>query len=87
MSRVIFNVIYRIRPRVEAEGHERFPASLTVARGEPRVFEAAWLYRPVTRAFMWCAERIRGVQAGYLGLYLLYLLIALVILLLVAPRV
>jgi hydrogenase-4 component B len=87
MSRVIFNVIYRMRPRVEAHGDERFPERLTVTREEPKVFEPAWLYRPVARAFLWVADGIRAIQAGYLGLYLLYLLIALIVLLLVAPRV
>ena len=60
---------------------------MTVTREEPRVFDPAWLYRPVTRAFLWVADGIRAIQAGYLGLYLLYLLIALIVLLLVAPRV
>ncbi len=87
MTRVIFNVVYRIRPRVEVYGDERFPARMTVARDEANVFEPEWLYRPITRSFLWVAGRIRGIQAGYLGLYLLYLLIALMVVLLVAPRV
>jgi hydrogenase-4 component B len=87
MTRVIFNIVYRIRPRVEAVGDERFPERLVMTRGQPRIFDPAWLYRPVTRAFLWVATRIRGIQAGYLGLYLLYLLLALVVVLLVAPRV
>ena len=87
MTRVIFNVVYRIRPRLQAHGDERFPERLTVAREDPRIFEPQWLYRPVTRSFLWVAERVRGIQAGYLGLYLLYLLIALMVVLVVAPRV
>ena len=87
MTRVIFNVIYRMRPRLEAHGDERFPERLTVTRDEPKIFEPEWLYRPVTRAFLWVAGAIRGIQAGFLGLYLLYVLIALIVLLIVAPRV
>ncbi len=87
MTRVIFNVVYRIRPRIETHGDERFPERLTVARDEPRIYDPRWLYRPVTGSFLWVAEKMRGIQAGYLGLYLLYLLIALMIALLVAPRV
>jgi hypothetical protein len=41
----------------------------------------------VTRPLLWFADRLRYVQAGYLGLYLLYVLAAVVIVLLVAPRV
>ena len=87
MSRVIFNVIYRIRPKVEIEGDKRFPTRITLERDTPRVFEAGWLYRPITRAFLWTADRAKNIQAGYLGLYLLYLLLALIVVLLVAPRV
>jgi formate hydrogenlyase subunit 3/multisubunit Na+/H+ antiporter MnhD subunit len=87
MSRVIFNVIYRIRPEVEAEGDERFPTRMTVIREKPKVFDPSWLYRPITRSFAWLADRVRGIQAGFLGLYLLYLLLALVALLLISPRV
>ena len=87
MTRVIFNVIYRIRPRVQVHGDERFPERLTVARDEAKIFEPDWLYRPITRSFLWISDRMRAIQAGYLGLYLLYLLIALIIVLIVAPRV
>jgi len=87
MARVIFNVVYRVHPQFEAHGDERFPERLTVVRDEPRIFDAGWLYRPITRPFLWIAERLRYVQAGYLGLYLLYLLVAVVVVLLVVPRV
>ncbi len=86
MTRVIFNAVYRIRPRVRIHGDERFPERISLSRDEPRIFDAAWLYRPVISAFMWAAERVRPIQAGYLGLYLLYLALALVALLVVVPR-
>jgi hydrogenase-4 component B len=87
MTRVIFNVVYRIRPRVRTHGDERFPERISLSRDEPRLFDPEWLYRPITRAFTWAGERIRVIQAGYLGLYLFYLMIVLVVLLIVAPRV
>jgi NADH:ubiquinone oxidoreductase subunit 5 (subunit L)/multisubunit Na+/H+ antiporter MnhA subunit len=86
MARVIFNVVYRVRPQLETYGDERFPARLTVVRDDPRIFEPAWLYRPVTRPLLWLADRLRYVQAGYLGLYLLYLLVAVIVVLVVAPH-
>jgi hydrogenase-4 component B len=87
MTRVIFNVVYRIRPQMRIHGDERFPERISVSRDEPRLFDPGWLYRPITRAFTWAAERVRAIQAGYLGLYLLYVMVALVVLLVVAPRV
>jgi hydrogenase-4 component B len=87
MTRVIFNVVYRIRPRIEARGDERFPERLVMSSGKPRIFDPGWLYRPVTASFLWVAGKLQGIQAGYLGLYLLYLLLALIAVLLIAPRV
>jgi hypothetical protein len=55
-------------------------------RAEPRIFDAGWLYRPVTATFIRVAELVRNIQAGPLGLYLLYLLLAFVAVLLIAPR-
>jgi hydrogenase-4 component B len=86
MVRVIFNVVYRVRTRLESHGDQRFPERLSMAHSEPRIFDAAWLYRPITSAFMRSAELVRNIQAGPLGLYLLYLLIAVVAMLLIAPR-
>ncbi len=86
MVRVIFNVVYRVRIQLQTIGDQRFPERLSMMRAEPRIFDAAWLYRPITYAFMRVAGLVRNVQAGPLGLYLLYLLLAFVVLLLVAPR-
>jgi hydrogenase-4 component B len=87
MSRVIFNLVYRMQPTTRTEGDERFPARITVDRDDPRILEPGWLYRPLTRPLLWASDRARRIQAGYLGLYLLYLLLALIVVLLVAPRV
>jgi hypothetical protein len=57
-----------------------------MVHSEPRIFDAAWLYRPVTAAFTRVADLMRNIQAGPLGLYLLYLLVAVVAMLLIAPR-
>jgi formate hydrogenlyase subunit 3/multisubunit Na+/H+ antiporter MnhD subunit len=86
MVRVIFNVVYRVRTEFRQFGDERFPEHLSMVRGEPRIFDPGWLYRPVTRAFSRLAAAASRIQAGPLGLYLLYLLAAVVVLLLVAPR-
>jgi len=86
MVRVIFNVVYRVRTQLRTIGDQRFPERLSMMRAEPRLFDPAWLYRPITAAFTRAAELVRNIQAGPLGLYLLYLLLAFVALLLIAPR-
>jgi hydrogenase-4 component B len=86
MVRVIFNVVYRVRTQLRSIGDQRFPEHLSMMRAEPRIFDPAWLYRPITGAFIRVAELVRKIQAGPLGLYLLYLLAAFVALLLIAPR-
>jgi hydrogenase-4 component B len=86
MVRVIFNVVYRVRTQLRTIGDQRFPERLSMIRAEPRLFDPAWLYRPITGAFIRAAEMVRNIQAGPLGLYLLYLLLAFVALLLIAPR-
>jgi formate hydrogenlyase subunit 3/multisubunit Na+/H+ antiporter MnhD subunit len=86
MARVIFNVVYRVHTELRRWGDQRFPEHLSMTRAEPRIFDPGWLYRPVTRAFSRAAELASKVQAGPLGLYLLYLLMTVIVLLLVAPR-
>jgi hydrogenase-4 component B len=86
MVRVIFNVVYRVRTQLRPIGDQRFPERLSMMRAEPRIFDPDWLYRPVAGAFTRVAELVRNIQAGPLGLYLLYLLLAFLVLLLVAPR-
>ena len=86
MVRVIFNVVYRVRTQLRTIGDQRFPERLSMIRAEPRLFDPAWLYRPITGAFTRAADLVRNIQAGPLGLYLLYLLLAFVALLVIAPR-
>jgi hydrogenase-4 component B len=86
MVRVIFNVVYRVRTQLRTIGDQRFPERLSMMRAEPRIFDPGWLYRPITTAFTRAADVLRNIQAGPLGLYLLYLLLAFVALLLIAPR-
>ena len=86
MVRVIFNVVYRVRTQLRTIGDQRFPERLSMMRAEPRLFDPGWLYRPITGAFLRVADAVRNIQAGPLGLYLLYLLLAFVALLLIAPR-
>ncbi len=86
MVRVIFNVVYRVRTQLRTIGDQRFPERLSMIRAEPRLFDPGWLYRPITGAFTRAAELVRNVQAGPLGLYLLYLMLAFIALLVIAPR-
>ena len=86
MVRVIFNVVYRVRTQLRTIGDQRFPERLSMMRADPRLFDPGWLYRPITGAFTKAADAVRNIQAGPLGLYLLYLLLAFVALLLIAPR-
>jgi hydrogenase-4 component B len=86
MVRVIFNVVYRVRTQLQSVGDQRFPERLSMLRAEARILDPAWLYRPIIAAFTRLAELVRYVQAGPLGLYLLYLLLAFIALLLIAPR-
>jgi hydrogenase-4 component B len=86
MVRVIFNVVYRVRTQLRSIGDQRFPERLSMMRAEPKIFDPAWLYRPITSSFLRVAALARNIQAGPLGLYLLYLLVAFIALLLIAPR-
>jgi hypothetical protein len=86
MVRVIFNVVYRVRTQLRTIGDQRFPERLSMMRADPRIFDPSWLYRPITGAFLRVADWVRNIQAGPLGLYLLYLLAVFVVLLLIAPR-
>ena len=86
MVRVIFNVVYRVRTQLRTIGDQRFPERLSMVRADPRIFDPSWLYRPITTTFTRAADIIRNIQAGPLGLYLLYLHAAIVALLLIAPR-
>jgi formate hydrogenlyase subunit 3/multisubunit Na+/H+ antiporter MnhD subunit len=84
--RVIFNVVYRVRTQLRSVGDQRFPERLSMMREEPKLFDPGWLYRPIMSAFLHVAALVRNIQAGPLGLYLLYLLVVFVALLVIAPR-
>jgi len=84
--RVIFDVVYRVCTQPRTIGDQRFPERLSMIRAEPRLFDPGWLYRPITGAFTRAADLVRNIQAGPLGRHLLYLLLAFVALLLIAPR-
>ena len=87
MVRVIFNVVYRVKTQLRTVGDQRFPERLSMMRAEPRIFDPSWLYRPITAAFLRAADVLRNIQAGQLGLYLFYLMMAFVALLVIAPRI
>ena len=62
MVRVIFNVVYRVRTQLRTIGDQRFPERLSMMRAEPRLFDPAWLYRPITGAFT--SGRARAEHPG-----------------------
>ena len=74
------------RTQLRSVSDQRFPERLSMMRADPRIFYPGSLYRPITAAFIRVAEIVGNIQAGPLGLYLLYLLIAFIALLVIAPR-
>jgi len=86
MVRVIFSVVYRVRTQLRSVGDQRFPERPSMMRADPKIFDPGWLCRPITSAFLCVAGLVRNIQAGPLGLRLLYLLLVFVVLLVIAPR-
>ena len=80
--RLLFKRLLGSRPVIEKEyGENRY--TLRTLRYQSRIqemYEEAF-YRPSTRLLLWCAERIRTLQAGSIHIYLGYTLVTLVIVL------
>ena len=82
----VFGLLYRPVKELDIEFHpeSRFFMRTIAYRNEARsIFEDA-LYRPLTRFAQWLGRRARVFQSGNVHVYLLYILIALVVLLLLA---
>lgn len=82
----VFAFLYRPIKELDIEFHpeSRFFVRTIAYRNEVRsVFEEA-LYQPLIRSTQWIAEQARRLQSGNVQSYLLYILIALVILILLA---
>ena len=82
----VFGLLYRPVMELDIQFHpeSRFFVEMITYRNEARsIFEEA-LYGPMSRLVQWVAYRVRVVQSGNVHLYLLYILVALVVLLTLA---
>ncbi|NMA69037.1 MAG: oxidoreductase [Desulfitobacterium sp.] len=79
---IVFKKIVAFRPVIRKEVGKN-PYILESMHYQSRTGEMAEkvFYRPFTRLFLWCAERIRVIQAGSIHLYLAYILITLIVVL------
>ena len=79
----VFGLLYRPVKELDIQFHpeSRFFVETITYRNEARsIFEEA-LYGPMSRLVQWVAHRARVVQSGNVNLYLLYILVALVVML------
>ena len=80
---MIFSVLYRPRREIQAE-YEVSPYYPSAIRFESEIehpFEQR-LYNPLRDRIMAAANRMKGIQAGSINLYLAYIFITLILLLL-----
>jgi hydrogenase-4 component B len=85
--RMIFSVLYRPRREIQAE-YEVSPYYPSAIRFESEIehpFEKR-LYNPLRDRIMAAANRMKGIQAGSINLYLAYIFITLILLLLFGVR-
>jgi len=85
--RMIFSALYRPRREIQAE-YEVSPHYPSAIRFESEIeptFEKR-LYGPLRERIMAAANRMKGIQAGSINLYLAYIFIALILLLLFGVR-
>jgi hydrogenase-4 component B len=84
--RVVLRTIYGFRRRLEPEPTARAGATPQLALSTRMVpaFEE-YLYDPLVSASLWLSRQSRRLQSGKLGLYLLYMLAALIIVLALIP--
>jgi hydrogenase-4 component B len=80
--RILFKRLLGSRPVIEKEyGENRYILRNLHYQGRIRERYEDIFYRPSTRLLLWCADRIRTLQAGSIHVYLGYMLITLVIVL------
>jgi hydrogenase-4 component B len=84
--RVVLQGPYRFRRELRPRGGERSPLERSLVL-ETRVVLAVeqYLYAPVASVFLAAAARVRRLQSGRLGAYLLYMLIVLIVVLALIP--
>jgi len=71
---MIFRAVYRPTRQVETVGEVYFPREVTYRAEIEPTFER-FVYRPLTRAVLEVAERMKVIQAGSLHAYLAYVLL------------
>ena len=85
--RMIFSVLYRPTREIQAEYEVSpyYPSSIRFESEIERTFEIR-LYGPLQKLIMAAANRMKGIQAGSVNLYLAYIFITLILLLLFGVR-
>jgi hypothetical protein len=81
----VFSVLYRPVKELAIEFHPEsrfFVRTMSYSNEARSIFDDA-IYRPLNRALRWVAERARLLQSGNVNVYLLYILVALVVLLVI----
>jgi hydrogenase-4 component B len=71
---MIFRAVYRPTRQVETVGQAHFPQEVRYRAEIEPTFER-FLYRPLTRAVLSAAERMKVIQAGSLHAYLAYVIV------------
>lgn len=80
-ERNLFATVYGARSATSWEGHDpNFPSRVTYEWSIVPFIEA-YLYQPLIRGVLRTAQRVRGLQSGSINAYVLYILIALVLVL------
>jgi hydrogenase-4 component B len=74
---MIFRAVYRPTRQVETVGEAHFPREVRYRAEIEPTFER-FLYRPLTRAVLGAAERMKIIQAGSLHAYLAYVIVLVV---------
>jgi hydrogenase-4 component B len=84
---MIFSVLYRPTREIQAEYEVSpyYPSSIRFESEIERTFEIR-LYGPLQKLIMAAANRMKGIQAGSINLYLAYIFITLILLLLFGVR-
>jgi hydrogenase-4 component B len=85
--RMIFSALYRPRREIQAEYEvsPHYPSAIRFESEIERTFEKR-LYGPLRDRIMAAANRMKGIQAGSINIYLAYIFITLILLLLFGVR-
>jgi hydrogenase-4 component B len=85
--RMIFSVLYRPHREIQAEYEvsPHYPSAIHFESEIERPFEQR-LYGPLRERIMGAANRMKGIQAGSINVYLAYIFITLILLLLFGVR-